>query len=209
MLLACVIFGVVAFLLAPRFGVLNPYELKIVRSGSMEPAVLTGSVVLIQPATDYKVGDVITFGDDTRTSIPTTHRIVSVRTDGAATYYETKGDANEDIDPSETPTSKIIGRVIFSLPYAGYILAFSKTQLGFSLLVLIPAALIILYEAISIVREVKVILRRRRRKDEGDEPDAGITLMPAPRAYRFDMEREVQERFSELKFDIEMPAKLI
>lgn len=208
-LLAFVIFGVVAFLLAPRFGVLSPYELKIVRSGSMEPAIATGSLVLIHPATDYKVGDVITFGDDTRTSIPTTHRIVSLRNENGTAYYSTKGDANEDGDASETPASKIIGRVIYTLPYAGYILAFSKTQLGFLLLVLIPAALIILYEAISIVREVKVILRRRRRKDGEDEPDAGASLAPEPRVYRFDIERGAPDRFNVLKFDIEMPAKLI
>lgn len=174
-LLALIIFGAVAFLVAPHLGLLNPYELKIVRSGSMEPAILTGSLILIHPATDYKAGDVITFGDDTRTSIPTTHRIVSVRTEGTMSYFETKGDANEEVDPGETPVSKVIGRVIFSLPYAGYILAFSKTQLGFALLIAIPAALIICYEAIGIVREIKITLRNRRKyvepepivKDEG------------------------------------------
>ncbi len=205
MLLAFVIFGVVAFLLAPRFGILNPYELKIVRSGSMEPAIMTGSVVLIQPANDYKVGDVITFGADTRTSIPTTHRIVTVRTDGATTYFGTKGDANEDVDAGETSLSKVIGRVIFSAPYAGYVLAFSKTQLGFALLVLIPAALIIVYEAISIVREVKLMLRLRRK---GGEFIAEVTS-ESIRPRRFDIEPGRQEHFSALKFDIEMPTKII
>ncbi len=209
-LLALVIFGVVAFLLAPRFGMLTPFELKIVRSGSMEPAISTGSVVLIQPTTDYKVGDVITFGDDTRTSVPTTHRIVSTRTDGATTYFETKGDANEDVDPSETPASKIIGRVAYSLPYAGYILAFSKTQLGFALLVLIPAALIICYEAIGITQEVKLILRRRRRNGQAELVAEMIPEPVRENRYRFDLEkREVARRFSVLKFDIEMPAKMI
>lgn len=209
MLLAFVIFGVVAFLMAPRFGILNPYELKIVRSGSMEPAISTGSLVLIQPSTTYEVGDVITFGEDTRTSIPTTHRVVSLRNENGTAYYSTKGDANEDGDASETPLNKVIGRVIFSLPYAGYILAFSKTQLGFSLLVLIPAALIILYEAISIVREIKLILRRRRRKDEKSESRVPTIPKPISPTYHFDMKRELEGRMHVLKFDIEMPAKLI
>ena len=208
-LLSVVILGVVAFLLAPRFGVLRPYELKIVRSGSMEPAILTGSVVLIRPTTEYKVGDVITFGEDTRTSIPTTHRIVSMRTDGAMTYFGTKGDANEDPDSGETPLNKVIGRVIFSLPYAGYILAFSKTQLGFSLLVLIPAGLIILYEGINITREVKTMLRRKWKKGGGGESDVATSLEFARPAYQLDMKGELEGHTQSLKVDVEMPEKLL
>lgn len=163
-LLILVISGVGIFLLAPRFGLLNPFEIKIVRSGSMAPAIPTGSVVLIQPAQEYNVGEAITFGADTPTSVPTTHRIVSERIENGTTYYTTKGDANKSVDPSETPSSKVIGHIIFSLPYAGYIFAFSKTRLGFALLVLIPALLIICYELIGIAREVKAM--RRRKKDE-------------------------------------------
>lgn len=159
-LLALIIFGAAAFLLAPRLGLANPYEIKIVRSGSMAPAIPTGSLVLIQPASSYAVGDVITFGPDTPTSVPTSHRIVSIRNENGTTYYTTKGDVNNAADQSETPTNKVIGRVIFSLPSAGYILAFSKTRLGFASMILIPSLLVICYELIGIVREVQSMRRR-------------------------------------------------
>lgn len=207
-LLILVIFGAVAFFLAPRFGLLNPFELKIVRSGSMEPAIPTGSVVLIQPSASYKVGDVITFGKDTATSIPTSHRIVSTRSEGGTTYYTTKGDANNAADPGETPANKVIGRIIFSLPYVGYIFAFAKTRLGFALLVAIPAALIILYEAIGIYKEVA--MRKRRKKAEGALAriaERTVDDLNDPRTKREAPPTPPRTRISLLHFDIEAPMR--
>ena len=205
-LLAIVVVGVVTFLLASRFGILNPLEIKIVRSGSMEPAIHTGSIVLIKPATTYNVGDVITFGKDTRTSVPTTHRIVSTRTENGTAYFNTKGDANEDVDGAETPLNKVIGQVIFTVPYVGYILAFAKTSFGFALLIGIPATLIICYEIISIVGEIKVIFGRKRKKEE-------VKIVEVPkqilRLSRQDRARRVMKVFSVPQFDIGVPAKLV
>ncbi len=194
-LLAVVIFAAMAFLLAPRFGLISPFEIKIVRSGSMSPAIPTGSVVLIQPQSSYNVGDVITFGNDSPTSIPTSHRIVSERSEGTMWYYTTKGDANNAPDHGETTSNKVIGRVTFSLPYVGYILAFSKTRLGFSLLVLIPAALIIVYELIGIITEMKA-LKKRKRDQRALQKLATESREPPPRIPRPKLL---------LHFDIETP----
>ena len=37
-------------------------EVKIVQSGSMEPAISTGALVAIRPSSEYRIGDVIMFG---------------------------------------------------------------------------------------------------------------------------------------------------
>ncbi len=141
-------------------------EIKIVKSGSMEPAIVTGSVVVVRPATHYGVGDVITFGRDTRDEIPTTHRIVEAHGDGANATFVTKGDANEDIDPRPIASSEVIGKVYLSVPYAGFVLDFARQPIGFTLLIGIPAALIILDELVRIVQEVGKLRRRRRDEDE-------------------------------------------
>ncbi len=194
-LLAVLIFSVLAFLLAPRFGLISPFEIKIVKSGSMSPKIPTGSVVLIQPETVYNIGDVITFGNDSPTSVPTSHRIVGESVQNGVTYYTTKGDANNAPDQGQTPESKIIGRVTYSLPVVGYILAFSKTQLGFTLLVLIPAALVILYELIGIVQEVKA-MRKRKGDEHALAQLAEESREPPPRIPRPKLN---------LHFDIETP----
>ena len=136
-------------------------QVKVVKSGSMEPTIKTGGIVIDRPATSYRVGDIVTFGADTKTQIPTTHRIVGVEGEGATTVFVTKGDANEENDPVATRVGDVHGKVIFTMPYVGYILDFARQPLGFALLVGVPAAFIILEEVGKIVREV---LRMRRRK---------------------------------------------
>lgn len=153
--------AVVGLFLASRMNMSGGIEIKIVKSGSMEPAIHTGSIVLIKPARTYQVGEVITFGEDTRSEVPTTHRIAAVRSEGASTFYITKGDANEEIDAEETHASKVIGKVLLTVPYAGFVLDFARQPLGFGLLIGIPAALIILEGLFTIIKEARAIRRRR------------------------------------------------
>ncbi len=148
-------------LLATMIPVPGNIQAKIVKSGSMEPTIKTGGLVFIVPSENYVVGDVITFGKDTKTQIPTTHRIVEVNNEGGETTFVTKGDANDDVDPTETEISLVHGKVIFSVPYMGYVLDFARKPLGFILLVGVPALIIILDELGKIIREIKNIKRKK------------------------------------------------
>jgi signal peptidase len=139
-------------------------EIKIVKSGSMEPAISTGSLVVVKPATTYRAGDIITFGKDTKNDIPTTHRIIEITSAGS---FLTKGDANEEADPNPVARQDVIGAVLLSVPGAGYVLDFARQPLGFLLLVAIPAGLVIIEEIFTIVREARRWMRRRRDDDRG------------------------------------------
>jgi len=150
--------GLFAISFVPAFGV----EIKIVKSGSMEPAIPTGSLVVVRPVDVYKAGDVITFGEDTKNEIPTTHRIESVRTAQGGPFYTTKGDANEERDPEEVAARAVIGKVLFHVPGAGYVLDFARQPLGFALLIGLPAAMIIIDEAFNIFKEFTAMRRRKR-----------------------------------------------
>ena len=130
-------------------------EVKIVQSGSMEPSIKTGALVILKPSTEYHIGDVIMFGEDTKTKVPTTHRIVADEVRSGVFYYTTKGDANEDPDPQQVAQSEVIGKVLFSIPYLGYVLDFAKKPLGFALLIGIPAAIVVFDEGANIWRETK------------------------------------------------------
>ena len=140
------------------------YELRIVKSGSMEPSIPTGSVVLSQPAEAYEVGDVVTYATGRAGSIPVTHRIVKKTIGEQHTYFLTKGDANEDIDPSPVALERVLGKVRLHLPYLGYAIEFARTPLGFLLLIGIPAALIVLDEFANIVWEFHKYRFARRRQ---------------------------------------------
>ena len=147
------------------------FKVKVVKSGSMEPLIPTGGIVVIRPEITYEVGDVITFGKDTKTQIPTTHRIVATDGEGHLRTFATKGDANEEADPVSTRFSDISGKVVFSLPYLGYILDFAKKPLGFALLVGVPALMIIVDEIGKIIKEIKLIKRKKQEFLNAEQQD--------------------------------------
>lgn len=95
------------------------YQMYTVISGSMEPAIPTGSLVYIQGMEPQNVvdGDVIAFygGHDSNAII--THRVVKNRV--VMGEFITKGDANEKEDMNPIPYSNFLGRVELSVPVVG------------------------------------------------------------------------------------------
>jgi len=154
------IVAVAILLIVSMFPITGNYQVKVVLSGSMEPAIHTGSVVIIKPESNYEVGDIITFGKDTKTDIPTTHRIIKQRAESGKMLYTVKGDANEDPDSREVREDEIIGKVLFSIPYLGYMVDFAKKPIGFVLLVAVPAGIIVIDE----IRKIWIEARRMRNK---------------------------------------------
>ena len=91
-------------------------------SGSMEPAIVVGDMIIIHRQSDYEVGDIVTYRG-THTSV--THRI----TEKTAGGYITKGDAN-NADDVEIERSLIIGKVVKIVPNAGDVFFFLQSPLG-------------------------------------------------------------------------------
>lgn len=148
--------AVIAILLIVSvFPITGNYKLMTVQSGSMEPAIKMGSVVMVKPVDDYRIGDVISFGEATKTQAPTTHRIYDIKVAEGQPVYITKGDANEEPDPREVLRREVIGKVLISVPYFGYAVDFAQKPLGFALIIIVPAALIIFDEIRKIFGEVK------------------------------------------------------
>ncbi|MGB3921770.1 MAG: signal peptidase I [Minisyncoccia bacterium] len=166
-LFVLLVIGAILLFLSTMLPIPGNVEVKIVKSGSMEPTIPTGGLVFVKPVSNYSVGDIITFGRDTATEIPTTHRIIEVQTTESGTIFMTKGDANEEADPQSVPESAVIGKVLFHVPYAGYIIDLARKPWGFTFLIGIPAGLIILDETMRIVSEVKE-MRKRKREETGE-----------------------------------------
>lgn len=125
-----------------------------VYTGSMEPAIPVGGIVVIQTVgpTTLKVGDVICFRHSEASTI--THRIVSQAQDG----FITKGDANEEPDLQPVNYAQIVGKVTFTIPLVGYLGFFVKTPIGFVALILFPASALIFLE-------IKKVLKRGRKQN--------------------------------------------
>jgi signal peptidase len=138
--------------LAPRFG----WRVDSVYSGSMEPAMKVGGVVITRPASpgEIRIGDIITFNSPKGNAL-TSHRVVAIE-DGPAAGFQTKGDANEEADPFIVPAQKVAGVVCFRLPYLGYVASFMKTRLGLLLTICLPGVLIVVRELVNIWRVLKL-----------------------------------------------------
>lgn len=161
--------GVAGLFLAPLLPIQNNIQIKIVESGSMEPAILTGSLVVVKPSSAYAVGDVITF-ESRSAEVPTTHRIVSIEGEGTERVFTTKGDANEEADTDTTSLSAVLGKIVIAVPYAGFVLDFARQPMGFLLLIVLPALMIIFGEIEKIWTEVR---RKKNNTHQDKDDDAG------------------------------------
>ncbi len=153
---------VALLLVVSSFPIQGNYQIMIVQSGSMEPAIRTGSIILIKPVSEYAVGDVITFGSIPRGKVPTTHRIVEMRAQSGAMVYQTKGDANEESDEREVREREVIGKVFLDIPFVGYILAAAKKPIGFAVLIIVPSLIILFDEGKKVWIEIARIRKSKQ-----------------------------------------------
>lgn len=125
----------------------------VVLSGSMEPAISTGDVIVVDGVEPGAVetGDVITFRRQGE-RVPTTHRVIEVVGSDDGRAFVTKGDANEERDPQPVPAESVVGRVAITIPLIGYVIQFADTPLGFGLLVAVPFGLLVVTELYDLVR---------------------------------------------------------
>ena len=102
-------------------------------SGSMEPNYHLGSIIYVkkvEPQTLQK-GDVITFMLSENTIA--THRIVEVipdENDPTVVRFRTKGDANQIEDSNPVHCKNVLGRVVGTIPYLGYVSDFVQHPPG-------------------------------------------------------------------------------
>ena len=129
-----------------------------VMSGSMEPAINTGDVVVARSIAplEARVGDVITFQDPNDEQRLVTHRLRKARAREGIAYMVTKGDANNTPERWSVPVDGTIGQVRYRIPYLGYALAAIPGRSAGFFLILIPALLIAIYELIRLWRPDRI-----------------------------------------------------
>ena len=128
----------------------------------MEPTLPVGSLVIISPVDppSLQIGDIICyrFSD----SVLITHRIVNITSEG----FQTKGDANEEPDRKIVTKNQIVGSVVVSIPILGYLGTFMKTPVGFLLMLIFPASLVIGFEIRTIIYEMNKIKKEKSNQRE-------------------------------------------
>ncbi len=127
------------------------YNLYLVRSESMTPALKIGDLIVTGPLNgpingELKPGTIVTYEHSNELI---THRLQSI--DGTALV--TKGDAVEDPDPWLVTVSNVKGIYLFKIPYVGFVTNFVQSKFGWFLTIIIPAALLVAGLVKDILRE--------------------------------------------------------
>ncbi len=128
----------------------------IVVSGSMEPTIRTGSLLLARerPVGEVDVGDIVTV-ERTDGHGLITHRVQAVDTVDGVITLTLKGDANTLSDPT-TYTPASVGSYVFAIPGAGHLAAFLQAGTG----LLIGGGALLTLVALAILDPVKMTGRQ-------------------------------------------------
>lgn len=116
--------------------------MKAVLTGSMEPELPVGSLLIISPAEyeDINIGDDITFVRDKNLTL-VTHRVIEK--DDETQKITTQGIANNSADKS-TSYGNVVGKVAFHIPFAGYFVIWTSDLKGKIICGIIIVALVAL-----------------------------------------------------------------
>lgn len=120
-------------------------EWRTVQTGSMEPHISPGDVVLLLPTTQAPgIGDVVAFPDPLREDRDVLHRVVDRDTQG---FYITKGDANDIVDPWQLDPSAVIGAQVLDIPKVGMLVEAVSSDVGVLLFLVVPGLFIFVSES--------------------------------------------------------------
>ena len=143
---------------------LGPFGSAVVLTGSMEPSIKTGSLILIKKVPDesLKIDDVITFRPLNNSSVLLTHRIIDI--DGEIPSFITKGDANKTPDNGYVYTDSIVGKVIVAIPKLGSFMNYLKT----------PQGMIIFVVIIVLLQALWYMIPKKSKNNNENENDKGV-----------------------------------
>jgi signal peptidase len=133
---------------------LLPYQTYFVRSGSMEPTIDTGSMVVLSKVdgSQLEPGDIITFKNPDNESMLVTHRIVEIEDTEQGRVFVTKGDANAEPDSWRVPATGTGWKYQFNIPVLGYLFGYLGTPQARLALLIVPAALLGILALVDIWR---------------------------------------------------------
>ncbi len=142
------------------------YMLMNIQSGSMEPAIMTGDLIVTKAvANPYNLskGDVISFvGYEGKDLIIKTHRITAVNDLGGSVSYTTKGDNNPTVDSEDVFPSSVVSMYTGTrIPVLGTIFSFLSGRVGFFVFIVFPLFILFIYQ---IYKFISTIMEEKKRE---------------------------------------------
>lgn len=135
------------------------YSLLKVSTGSMEPTLQTGSIIIVKAtdADDIKTGDIICFysRDPNIYGIPNTHRVNEITEDNGRRVFVTKGDANYEVDEYLVYDEDIVGAYVTDITASEKVASVIASRYFYFFVLLIPLCLVVFFEAMNVSKAVR------------------------------------------------------
>lgn len=145
----------------------------VVRSGSMEPALGTGDLLLADTSFDADSvddGDVIVFRSGANRAVLISHRVERAwNTPDGTRWFATKGDANRTVDSGAITDDQIVGTMTGRVPAGGYAL---ETVRNTGAIAVFGLGSLLAHAALLLARSADSDGIRRRRR--GNTQQKGI-----------------------------------
>lgn len=140
----------IGVILLAAFFYLSPARLLSGHGVSMEPRIHDGDAIIIYPTRGEQIqkGDIITF--KTEPGYLITHKVIDFENDVILTH----GINLPEGDVERVEYSQVVGELVLVIPKAGIIFQYVNSWVGFVLLILLPAGLIIFNEGRKIKEEL-------------------------------------------------------
>lgn len=138
----------------------------VVLSGSMEPTLSVGDLLIVVPSDEYRIGDIVVYES---AGISVVHRIIALE-DGVAV---TQGDANNACD-DPISLSAVKGRVVRAIPIIGYLVRLIQTPIVTVVLIILAIWLMeasFKHDRASDNKEREALIREIERLKEDAEKD--------------------------------------
>ena len=161
-LLLILVISVFVFWFGLRAGLRTEYPLCGVASGSMEPTLRVGDLIVVQGLDPDEInaasdpeGDIIVFFRPKGWRDPNdliVHRAIDKFSRENILYFKTKGDANPGPDSWEVPQDYLVGKVVsLRVPLVGFITFLMRTPAG--ILVILPMLALIIIDWLPLLKK--------------------------------------------------------
>lgn len=145
------------------------YSMFRVMTGSMEPSIPTGSLILVRQTDprEIEVNDVISFysQDPALGGAVNTHRVTEVSSDNGRLVFGTKGDANNVPDIYPVYENMLVGKVVGTSYFLGVLVRLLANPIVFIPLIAIPLFAMIILNVRDTVKAAKTIAREEEERE--------------------------------------------
>ena len=146
------------------------FDAYIIVSPSMVPNINVQDAIIIgrTDPNDLKQGDIISYlaTDSYYSGKVITHRIIGIEDVNGELLFRTKGDNNNVADGVLVNEDNVYGKVLFRIPFLGYVRQFLSTYFGWILCIALPILYLIMTE---VVRVRKMLSNRKKMLREQEE----------------------------------------